>query len=348
MKRLWLLQVSVAGVLTLAIAACTIAPGISLSPTHDDGVRAQTMENDLHLTTLHTVRDVVNLPAFAGFGRFILPLDRGRYDEAMPLERVASLLPYHSHVTAEAVVRTINDMVDKAASRELGFYDFYTDRQKQLDATKASTGLFFFRGEPGAPFAVICPGGGFSYVASIHEGFPHALALSRKGYNAFVLQYRVGGERIATQDLAAALSFIFENAAALTVSTKDYSLWGSSAGARMVARIGSYGASAYGGADLPRPSTVIMAYTGHTDFTEQDPPTFAVVGDRDGIASPATMERRVNALLGAGVNVEFHVYRGVGHGFGLGSGTAAEGWLDDAARFWKSQSSVKMSWRTTS
>ena len=45
----------------------------------------------------------------------------------------------------------------------------------------------FFRGRPGAPFAVICPGGGFSYVGSIHEGFPHALALSRMGYNAFVV-----------------------------------------------------------------------------------------------------------------------------------------------------------------
>jgi acetyl esterase/lipase len=86
-------------------------------------------------------------------------------------------------------------------------------------------------------------------------------------YHAFVLQYRVGGERIATEDLAAALSYIFENAATLEVSTKDYSLWGSSVGARMVARIGSYGAGAYRGEELPRPSTVVMAHTGHTDFT---------------------------------------------------------------------------------
>ena len=68
--------------------------------------------------------------------------------------------------------------------------------------------MFFFRGKPGAPFAVISPGGGFSYVGSIHEGFPLAVALSQKGYNAFVLQYRVGGETIACEDLAAALSYI--------------------------------------------------------------------------------------------------------------------------------------------
>ena len=112
-------------------------------------------------------------------------------------------------LTRHAAVNTINYLIDEAASGETIFYDVYTDQQKQSDPTKESTGLFFFRGKPGAPFAVISPGGGFSYVGSVHEGFPHAVALSQKGYNAFVLQYRVGGERIACEDLAAALSYIF-------------------------------------------------------------------------------------------------------------------------------------------
>lgn len=43
------------------------------------------------------------------------------------------------------------------------------------------------------PFALIFPGGGFAYVGSLHEGFPLADALSRKGCNAFVLHYRTGG-----------------------------------------------------------------------------------------------------------------------------------------------------------
>ena len=136
------------------------------------GSSGSSTENDLHLTTRHTVRDVVNHPAFTGFGRFILPLDRGRYDYDMPLENVASLLPYHSNVGPDAVVNTINHMIDEAASGETIFYDFYTAQQKQSDPTKESTGLFFFRGEPGAPFAVISPGGGFAYVGSVHEGFP--------------------------------------------------------------------------------------------------------------------------------------------------------------------------------
>ena len=108
----------------------------------------------------------------------------------------------------------------------------------------------------------------------------------------------------------------------------------------MAARIGSYGAAAYGGDEIPRPSIVVMAYTGHTDFTKNDPPTFAVVGDRDGIASAPTMERRVNSMRSAGIDVEFHVYQNVGHGFGLGIGTNAEGWLEDAVRFWEKHMSA--------
>jgi hypothetical protein len=129
-------------------------------------------QNDMHLKTSNTVRDVINHPAFAGFGQFILPLDRGRYDNATSLENVATLLPYHSNVDPDAVVNTINALIDAVSSGKTVFYDVYTDQQKQSDPTKESTGLFFFRGEPGAPFAVISPGGGFSYVGSIHEGFP--------------------------------------------------------------------------------------------------------------------------------------------------------------------------------
>lgn len=89
-----------------------------------------------------------------------------------------------------------------------------------------------------------------------------------------------------------------------------------------------------GGANVPKPATIIMAYTGHTDYSESDPPTFIVVGEDDGIANPNTMERRANNLRNVGVDVEFHKYPNLGHGFGLGIGTSAEGWINDAIAFW--------------
>jgi acetyl esterase/lipase len=226
-------------------------------------------------------------------------------------------------------------MIDDVNNGYTIFYEFYTEEEKEQRA-KSNTGLFFFRGKPGAPFAVVAPGGGFSYVGSVHEGFPYAVAISKQGYNAFVLRYRAGaGGAVATRDLAAAISYVFRNAKALGVGTEGYSLWGSSAGARMAGAIGSHGVARFGGDDLPRPSAVVMAYTGHSEYSANEPPSFVVVGENDGIAPPSVMEGRVAALRKAGTEVEFHRYSGLGHGFGAGTGTSAEGWLERAVRFWE-------------
>jgi len=78
-----------------------------------------------------------------------------------------------------------------------------------------------------------------------------------------------------------------------------------------------------------------MACTGHSEFASNEPPTFVVVGEQDGIAPPSVMEKRVAALRRSDEEVEFHCYSGLGHGFGPGAGTSAEGWLDLAVRFWE-------------
>lgn len=289
-----------------------------------------------HLTIHHRIRDVLEHPAFAGHARLVLPWDDRTYDEDMPLSDIGSLLPYHSHVDPEVVVDSLNRMIDDVGSGKTVFFDFYTEAQKRSDPSKRHTGLFFFRGRPGAPFALVAPGGGFAYVASVHEGVPCAKAISESGYNAFVLKYRVErGGAGATEDMAAALSYIFRDASALAVGTRDYSVWGSSAGARMAAAIGSHGVASFGGDPLPKPSAVVMAYTGHSDYGPSEPPTFAVVGAQDAIAPPASMERRIAALRKSGTRVEYHKFPNLGHGFGSGTGTSAQGWIANATRFWE-------------
>jgi acetyl esterase/lipase len=288
------------------------------------------------LSVDHSIRDVLNHPAFAGHGQLILPWDDRTYDRDMRLSNIGSLLPYHSHVRPDVVVGALNHMIDDVNSGKAVFFDFYTEGQKRAEPSRRHTGLFFFRGKVGTPFAIVAPGGGFSYVASVHEGFPYASEISKKGYNAFVLKYRAGsGGAVATQDMAAAISYIFKNAEMLDVGTKDYSVWGSSAGARMAAAIGSHGAASFGGDPFPKPSAVVMAYTAHSDYSSNEPPTFVVVGEQDGIAPPSSMERRISALRRAGTEVEYHTFPNVGHGFGLGTGTSAQGWVADAIRFWE-------------
>lgn len=46
------------------------------------------------------------------------------------------------------------------------------------------------------------------------------------------------------------------------------------------------------------------------------------------------MQRRLQAMEAVGIPTEFHAYEGLSHGFGLGKGTVAEGWIDDAVAFW--------------
>jgi acetyl esterase/lipase len=289
-----------------------------------------------HLTPEDRVGDVLRHPAFEEYARLLLPWDDRRYDEEMRLAEIHSLLPYHSHVEPGVVVNGLNRIIDEVSAGRQAFYSFYTEEQRRRDPTRRHTGLFFFRGKPGAPFAVVSPGGGFAYVGSLHEGFPYAAKISDAGYNAFVLKYRAGlGGSAATEDLAAALSFILRNADNLGVDHRSYSLWGSSAGARMAAAIGSHGAGPFGADDVPRPATVVLAYTGHSESAKGDPPTFVVVGENDAIAPPSVMARRVAALRAAGTPVEFRRYPNVGHGFGPGVGTSAEGWIEHAIRFWE-------------
>ncbi|WP_243152224.1 alpha/beta hydrolase [Pseudoflavonifractor sp. 524-17] len=279
------------------------------------------------------IADVMSDPAFEDFGRLLFPVQSSYYSG----DTLGELrLSYYSHIDPEETVEIVNTLKENALAGETVFYDIYTEEEKAADPAKEDTGLFFFRGEPDAPFAVCNAGGAFAYVGAMHDSFPHALELSKKGYNAFALIYRPSAQS-ACEDLARAISFIFANAEEPGVSTDCYSLWGGSAGGRMTAYLSSYGPATFGGDDLPLPGTAVIQYTGHTDYSGQEPPTFVCVGDSDGIASWRTMERRQNALSALGIETAFHVHEGLGHGSSLGTGTAAEDWLDEAAAFWQKQ-----------
>lgn len=309
-----------------------LGASVSADTVLDDGVAAR-------VTSETTIGEMLNHPDFEGFAERLLPRAEDRQKTALPLREAEALMPYHSLINAGDMAAGLNFLARQARRQAPVFFEFYTADEQRADPRKAETGLFFFRGKPGAPFAIIAPGGGFSYVATLHEGLPLAQTIAEQGLNAFVLTYRTGqGERAATQDLARAIAFIFKHQKNLQVSRRAYSLWGASAGARMAAAVGSHGPDAFGGAVQERPCCVVMLYTGHADYVASEPATFVAVGERDRISPPQVMRQRVNALAAAGTPVEFHVYSDVGHGFGLGTGSPAEGWIDNAIQFWRARS----------
>lgn len=279
------------------------------------------------------ISDVIDDPVFGDYGRLIFPVETGYYSG----NTLGDLhLTFYSNIDPDETVEIVNYMKEHAASGDTIFYDIYTEEEKAADPEKEDTGLFFFKGNPGERFAVCNAGGAFAYVGAMQDSFPHALELSKQGYNAFALIYRPDAQT-ACEDLARAIQFIFEHAEELEVNTDGYSLWGGSAGARMAAWIGSYGTAAFGAEDLPQPAAVIMQYTGLREYSESDPATFVTVGESDGIANWRTMKRRLDGMSALGIDTEFHSYPGLSHGFGLGTGTVAEGWIDEAIAFWKRQ-----------
>lgn len=282
-------------------------------------------------TVKSKVRDVMKDPVFGGHGRLLFPADSGYWSG----DKLGNLnLIWYNNIDPDTTVAIVNTLHSRAASGETVFYDIYSDDEKNRDPAKRNTGLFFFRGKKGAKTAIVNAGGGFAYVGAMQDSFPVSLSLSEKGYNAFALIYRPGA-LTACEDLSRAIAFLTDHADEIGIDMTGYSLWGGSAGARMAAWVGTYGTATFGEKMYPRPAAVIMQYTGLSEVTGEEPPTYACVGTADGIASWRIMRARIRAIRANGTNAEIDVFPGLHHGFGLGIGTVAEGWIDHAVQFWE-------------
>lgn len=277
------------------------------------------------------IEDVISAKAFYDFGRLLFPTNK-HYYSGDTLGQLS--LVYYSKLSSKVTVEIVNTLYNQSVKGQTVFYDIYSEEEKRADPQKINTGLFFFKGNKHEKFAILNAGGAFAYVGAMQDSFPHALELSKLGYNAFALIYRPDPQK-ACEDLSRAINFIFENANELEVDTNDYSLWGGSAGARMVYWVGSYGTESFSKFKREKPAAIIMQYTGLSEYTKVTPPTFSCVGDSDYIASWSLMKARAEAMKSSGIDTEFHVYKGLSHGFGIGSNTVAYGWLNQAVAFWQ-------------
>lgn len=294
-----------------------------------------------HIKITDRIYDVMAHPAFEGRGKLLFPWDSdSRYAPNMTMKDAPALHLWHTNMDVQQMTDGVNRLIDDVNSGKKVLYDFYSEQEKKTDSSKKDTGLFFLRGKPDAPFAVISPGGGFYYVGSLHEGFPLAMEINRMGYNAFVLNYRVGqGDELpASLDLIAAVGFILRHAGELEVSAENYSLWGGSAGARMCSNV-SYGEGGIRrSAGLLHPAANVIAYTyfaGKPDFAPDDPAAYLVVGTEDWIVPWREVRQRADDMEAAGIDVDCHILKHTQHGFGVGKGTRAEGWMEQAVTFWE-------------
>lgn len=204
-------------------------------------------------------------------------------------------------------------------------------------------------------------------VAAIGEGLPVAKRLNELGISAFVLKYRTGKAAMhpnPLNDLAGALRMILDRAEEFNIDEENYALAGFSAGGHLVSCFGtaSLGYSLYG---LPRPGALFLGYpvinfvdyphlgsrkrllggeaedpwtqkrfSTDLNITPDYPAAYVWHCTEDKAVHPANSIGISRELKRKGVPLCYRAFSGTAHGWGLGTGTPAEGWLDEAVEFW--------------
>lgn len=200
---------------------------------------------------------------------------------------------------------------------------------------------------------IVAPGGGFLGLNIRAEGYDVAEALASHGIAAFVLKYRLvetpadfdvfTREMVAGRsgkpstvkppadtpaeslaDAKAALLYVHDHAADWGIDPDQIGMMGFSAGAFLTLSVGLDD-------DAPvRPSFIAPIYPRMQarDVPGGAPPMFVAIASDDFFLNAGDLGL-IESWLTAGRPVEFHLFDGGGHGFGLGrAGTRTTGWLD--------------------
>ena len=191
---------------------------------------------------------------------------------------------------------------------------------------------------------VICPGGGYHILAYDLEGTEVAAWLTRNGYAAFVLKYRVPDKKEgALQDAQRAIRIVRNNAEKYGLKTDRTGIMGFSAGGSLSARtMTRYNVKTYQPVDRAdslscRPDFAMLIYPAYLDqgpglsltpeltMTKEIPPVFIFQTADDQYGNSALV--MAQALRNTGVPVELHLLPEGGHGYGLRKGNnAGETW----------------------
>lgn len=207
--------------------------------------------------------------------------------------------------------------------------------------------------QPEKPSIVICPGGGYSHL-SPREAEPIALVFAAKGFDAYVVWYRIAPDRYpcAVLDVASAVAWVRAHAQEHHADPEAIAVAGFSAGGHAAASLGVR----WHDADLMaqigltpeqvKPNAQVLCYpvitggefahrgsfaclTGSDDLavheaqsldrlvTAQTPPTFLWHTWEDGAVPVENTLMMATALRRAGVLTEMHVFPHGPHGLAL-------------------------------
>lgn len=282
----------------------------------------------------NTLKDVLNYPDFEGFSNLILP-DSTKEHLEYPLNMLSKIMTLHRNVKTINTLESLEFLAGECNKGKQVFYPIYSDEEVSKDPSLQNTGMFYFRGKKNAPFAIVVPGG-YKYRAILHEGFPIAIPISRRGYNVFVLSYRIGDVSKGSEDLEKAINYIQKNSVRLAIKADRYSLWGASVGAQIIINV-CHKALKDKNYLQNLPSSNILTYPLSFFPAKKDIPTFIVVGDQDKIINSTILKSSVVSLQKNGIEADYLVMPRLGHGFGLGinqDSSFGVNWISRAVSFW--------------
>lgn len=197
---------------------------------------------------------------------------------------------------------------------------------------------------------IIVPGGGYQFVSISSEGFDVAERLAAEGYTAFVVKYRtrqtptdpddfmaqmaqsfgqLGKVELiehppAVDDLVQAVAFVRKNAADYGLDPEEIGLIGFSAGARTTIRL----LERHPEAGLLDHIALIYPPTLHAVKSGPKPDLFLAIAVDDPLFQQGGL-KLLDGWLQESQKVEFHLYSGGRHGFGMRPrGTTSDRWFD--------------------
>lgn len=204
---------------------------------------------------------------------------------------------------------------------------------------------------------IICPGGGFHFLAIDNEGNDVAKWLAKKGFTAFVLKYRVAhiktddpfgdmmsgirGERkaewdaenratipLSVADGKAAIAYVRSHAAEYKVKPDRIGIVGFSAGGTVTASA-AFNYTKENRPDFTAPVYAFMPDSLQSNVLPDAPPMFLVCASDDGLGLTTHSISLYNKWYAAKKSVEMHLYAKGGHGFGMNvQNIPTDGWIE--------------------
>lgn len=198
---------------------------------------------------------------------------------------------------------------------------------------------------------IVCPGGGYGILAINLEGYEIATWLTKQGFTAFVLQYRVPNKKEeALMDAQRAMRVIRKDASSYGLKSNKLGIMGFSAGGSLSARTATlYAKKSYAPIDQTdslscRPDFALLIYPAYLDLgtnrsltpeltvNKNTPPMFLFATADDTYSNSALV--MATALRDAKVPVEMHLLAKGGHGYGLRPGNVAGETWPKLAEIW--------------